>query len=176
MNIGIFIGRMQPLHIWHQFIIQTSLTENDYTFIFLWGNNRIDANNPYSFKQRKTFIQKIFSKTQNYNISEVLDRPSDTIWVQNISQHLNNQCTTPDNILTFYWGDLESDSAFQAIQKNRDIFKNINKKIYFKEISRKNIPISSTLVRQALKNKNSSLLEQMLDKRILFDILPHIKN
>lgn len=178
MKIWVFIGRMQPLHLWHQKIINESITTNDFTLIILWSSWIIDEYNPFSDLERKSFIENIFIENyKKYKIVSLEDYNSDELWVKNIENIIKINIKEYIENLTFYWWDLENDYAIKVIKhyKNELNFNKIN----LKEISRKSIHIihkwrrvyiSSTLVRQSLFNRDLELLEKLLDDRV-FTIL-----
>ncbi|MDP2090624.1 MAG: adenylyltransferase/cytidyltransferase family protein [Candidatus Gracilibacteria bacterium] len=178
MKIGIFIGRMQPLHLGHQKIITESISNNDFTFIMLGSSGIINEYNPFSDLERKNFIENIFKEYRNkYKIINLQDSDSDEKWVKNIENIIKNNIENEIKNLTFYGGDFKNDYAIKVLKEYEDIlnFDDIN----FREISRNSIftihkgekvYISSTLVRQSLLNKDLDLLEKLLDVRV-FELL-----
>lgn len=174
MKIWIFIGRMQPLHLWHQKIITESISNNDFTFIMLWSSWIINEYNPFTDDERKNFIENIFYNYKNkYEIINLADSESDEKWVKNIEKIVKNNINIKEEHVTFYGWDFENDYAIKVIKQYEDIldFSNID----YKEISRKNIYaiykwekiyISSTLVRESLIKKDIEILEKLLDERV----------
>lgn len=61
MNIGVFIGRFQPLHVGHLSII-SHMQKNYQQVIILVGsaNQRASIKNPFSFEQRKQWLETGF--------------------------------------------------------------------------------------------------------------------
>lgn len=156
-KIWIFIWRLNPPHIWHIKVIKTSLKENDKTIIFLWSSNIKDDKNPFSYEERKFFLQKIF-KNKNLIIDYLEDYPSDEIWCKKLWEKIKNHISNREYKTTFFGWDFKNDSAIIAIKNNLKYlwFENID----FFEVYRKNIllpnweEISSTNLRKYLTEKN----------------------
>ncbi len=198
---------MQPLHLWHQKIIEKSLDDNDLTFIILWSSwMKNDNRNPFTDEQRLMFL-KIFLKKKTRNKVLLLeDNDSETTWVSNLDNLIQEtwkeyleatlrrllwwKKINTDEIeiwnqdfkhkveeLTFYCWDIENDYAIQTIQQHKSLLE--YKTIKYTEINREvlvinheweDIFISSTRVREEIKNKNYGLLEKLIDRKILAEI------
>ncbi len=173
MKLWIFIGRMQPIHLWHQKIINKSLEENNMTFIIFWSSWIRNKENIFSDKQREKFLQILYQKEIqenkiSYNFLE--DTKSDKSWVRNIFQRVIPSlklCWKAD-IITFYWWDFKNDYAIRIIKQYQNMYN--NKNIQFKEFSREELDISSTQVRDALEKWKNNLLQKMLDKKVFLAI------
>lgn len=62
MNVGIFVGRFQPLHIGHLSIISHMQKKYDHVIIMVGSaNQRKSFKNPFSFELRKQWIEHNFS-------------------------------------------------------------------------------------------------------------------
>ena len=154
-KIWIFIWRLNPPHIWHIKVIKTSLKDNDKTIIFLWSSNITDKKNPFSYEDRKNFLEKIF-KNKSLIIDFIEDFPSDEIWCKKLWKKIKKYLKNREVKITFYWWDFKNDSAIIAIKYNLKHlwFENID----FFEVYRKNIllptweEISSTNLRNHLEN------------------------
>ena len=59
MTLGLFIGRLNPPHIWHIQIIKRALKENKKVLLLLWTPFETDEKNPLNFYSRKNLLQKI---------------------------------------------------------------------------------------------------------------------
>ena len=64
-NNGLIVGRFEPLHIGHQHLINTALSNCDRVLIFITTNTKKDKNNPFSFSYRKYLINKVFKNEIN---------------------------------------------------------------------------------------------------------------
>lgn len=154
-KIWIFIWRLNPPHIWHIKVIKTSLKSNNKTIIFLWSKDIIDNKNPFSYEDRKLFIENIF-KNKNLIIDFINDYPTDEEWIKKIWEKIKKYSINNENKITFFGWDFENDSAIIAIKNNLKYlwYENID----FFEVYRKNIllstweEISGTNLRQHLEN------------------------
>ena len=170
-KIWIFIWRLNPPHIWHIKVIKTSLKKNDKTIIFLWSKNLINDKNPFSYEQRKFFIEKIF-KDKNLIIDYLEDYPTDEEWTKKLWEKIKKYTKNREDEITFFGWDFENDSAIIAIKNNLKLlyFENID----FFEVYRKNIllpnweEISSTNLRKYLTEKKYSKAKEL--------IFPWLKN
>ena len=93
-NFGIFIGRFQPLHIGHEFVIRQALESVDRLIILVGSANVArDARNPFTFDERVHMIRSAFA----YEMAEgrLIIQPledhlySDTAWVAEVQRRVN---------------------------------------------------------------------------------------
>lgn len=179
MKIWVFIWRMQPIHIWHQKIIEKSMIENDFTFIILGSSELVDANNPFTNKERVSFIKSIFIEKWSYMTLLLRDNKSDKKWIMDLDSIIYNSLKKiiknwEIKKLTFYWGDLKNDYAIRVVKDYEKLLR--VKNIIYKEIDRKEFKfshnwtefyISSTKVREELKKSNFVILKKMLTKSVI---------
>ena len=182
MNLGLFIGRLNPPHIGHISIINKALKENDEVLILLWTPLEKNKKDPLDFNIRKKLLEIIFVKDDNLKIIELLDNKSDLIWIKNISKIIDENYKIKESIksqnnINFYWGDFKNDSAYIAFEEyNNELTKyNINyiessRNNSFIEYEWKKYNISATNLREALKNKDYKLAKTFCDIKI-FDLI-----
>ena len=61
MNVGIYIGRFQPLHIGHITIMAYMQKKYDHIIVLVGSaNQRASIKNPFSFEQRKQWLEQSF--------------------------------------------------------------------------------------------------------------------
>jgi len=175
MTLGLFIGRLNPPHIWHIGIIKRALKENDKVLVLLWVPLINNENNPFDFEFRKELLLSLFNKNK-LNILELKDDKSDLIWIKNIKNILENYFNWIKNI-RFYGWDFENDSAYKVIKEFEKEFENYNikyilesRKNSFINYNWKNYKISATNLRKALKDWNIILSKKLCDEKI-FDLL-----
>lgn len=165
-KVWIFIGRMQPVHLWHIKIIETLLYENDISIVFLWSINIIDCKNPYTYKNREKMIQSLFLD-KNLIIDWIEDVDDDKLWVNILFEKIYKITNSKQIQLTFYCWDIKNDFAIKVIKEY-----SINK-IKIIEISRKNscinynwkkILLSSTNLRRAILEWDKELINMMTKK------------
>jgi len=169
-NIWIFIGRLNPPHLWHINVIEKALQENDHTMLFLWSINVYNKENPFSFEQRKEMLKLYFD---NKIIIEGLeDFKSDLIWINNLKNKISKYFDLKNVSLNIYWGELEKDYAIRVIKEFKNIFYG---NLKFIEVWRKNLSInykgdkyliSSTKIREALSYNKYGIVKEMMNRKI----------
>lgn len=84
--IGLVIGRFQPFHNGHKYLIQKALEEVDKVIINIGSANAVDENNPYNFEQRKKMVEEFIKKEglagKVLKIVPTNDIPDDDEWVR----------------------------------------------------------------------------------------------
>lgn len=176
MTLGLYIGRLNPPHIWHIGIIEKALKENQKTIILLWSHTFQDEKNPLNFEQRKNILKKKFWNNKKLIILELIDDESDLVWIYAIYKYLYEKWDNIKNI-NFYVGDMQNDSAYLVLKENEKILSDYNinyiniyrEKSYIKYKWEK-YDISATNLRKALRDKNYDLATMFCDKEIFEEI------
>ena len=166
-KIWIFIGRMNPPHLWHLNTIKKSIEENDKTIVFLWSANIKDSRNPYSFKEREKLLDNIYVneiKSWKLIINLLNDQPSDKKWVNNLYSNITNLLKNNNSDFNIYCWDKKNDYAIKAIEENINELNFKNIKII--EISRKNIDISSTTIRELIDKGKFEKIKNLVDNNV----------
>lgn len=176
MNLGLFIWRFNPPHIWHTGIIKRALKENDRVLVLLWTSLIPDNNNPFDFDFRENLLLKVFSKDR-LDILELLDNESDLIWSVNIKQIIDRNYKNVKQI-NFYGWDFENDSAYKTIKDYEKEFESYifnyileSRKNSFVEYNWEKYRVSATNLRKALKDWNLGLVEKLCDKEIFYSLI-----
>jgi len=179
-KIWIFIGRLNPPHLWHISVIEKALQENDYTMLFLWSINICNDKNPFSFEQRKEMLKLYFD--DKIIIEGLDDFSSDLTWINNLKNKISKHFDIKNIFLNIYGGELEQDYAIKVIKQFENEFCcDLN----FIEIWRKTLSInykwekyfiSSTKIREALKYDNYDLVKEMMNKKIFNFLFKIVKN
>lgn len=171
MKLWIFIGRMQPLHLWHQSIIEKSLEENDLTFIILWSKWIQDTDrNTFSDAERELFLKTFLKKKTRNKVLFLEDNKSEENWVRalailiqktwdeyvkaTLSRLLWWKNINADDIdiwtqnfrntleqVKFYCWDKEKDYAINIIKKYESLLNYEN--IVYTELNRKDLVIDN---------------------------------
>ena len=87
-NIGIYIGRFQPLHYGHISIINEGLKKEDFMIIIIGSKNKKNDRNPFSYDIRKNFITEYFGD-KNYFVEGLDDYDDDYMWIKNLEEIIN---------------------------------------------------------------------------------------
>jgi nicotinamide-nucleotide adenylyltransferase len=84
--MGLVIGRFQPFHLGHKYLIEEALKVCDKIIIGIGSSNVSDKSNPYSFEQRERFLREFVNneKLDNkvLNIVPIVDDPDDNVWFE----------------------------------------------------------------------------------------------
>lgn len=83
---GLVIGRFQPFHLGHQYLIEKALFHAEKIIIGIGSSNIKDENNPYTIALREEFIKK-FLEQENLTdkverIVYIPDIPDDDEWYE----------------------------------------------------------------------------------------------
>jgi nicotinamide-nucleotide adenylyltransferase len=83
-KIGIVVGRFQPFHLGHKYLIERALEICENIIIGIGSSNISDAKNPYSYLKRKRFVQEFINdegiSPRVVKIVAVSDYPDDSVW------------------------------------------------------------------------------------------------
>jgi len=175
-KIWLFIGRMNPPHKWHIWVIQKALLENDVVLVLLWSSGIIDESNPLSFEQRKHLLQKFFWENKNLKINIVKDTKTDKQWVENISENIKKYFWE-DIFLNIYGWDFQNDSAIIAMKQFENIlwenihYISVNRFLETLEYSWEKFHISATNLRNALRNWDREFVEKFCNEELVEEII-----
>ena len=172
MNIWILIWRLNPPHLWHMKILDYSLKNDDKTILFLWSSNKQDKNNPFNYKKRKALIKKLYNNSFII-IKPLEDKKEDLDWIKSINNKLLNLGVKNKDNIIFYWWDFKNDYAIKVIKQYEKKFifwgisyKEISRNKYFINYKTNKLLLSSTLVRQAIKNNDYDLIKKLVSQKI----------
>lgn len=83
-GVGVIIGRFQPFHLGHAWLIKKSLDKFDKIIILIGSSNIHDKDNLWSFDVRKKmleiFIEKNDFKNRILKVEDIIDVPDDDKW------------------------------------------------------------------------------------------------
>lgn len=83
---GVLIGRFQPFHFGHAWLIEKSLEKFERIIILIGSSNIKDLNNPWNFDTRKKMVEKFLKESGLHDrvikIESVIDVPSDDKWLE----------------------------------------------------------------------------------------------
>jgi len=87
-NIGLVIGRFQPFHLGHKYLIEETLIHCEKIVIGIGSANKKSKKNPWSASKRRKILQE-FIKQKGYEsrvfkIINLNDNPDDDVWFQNL--------------------------------------------------------------------------------------------
>lgn len=91
---GVFIGRFQPLHIGHEYVIREALSQVDRLIVLVGSANVArDPRNPFTFDERAHMLRSAFAYEQSQGrlMIEPLDDHlySDTAWTAEVQRRVH---------------------------------------------------------------------------------------
>lgn len=85
---GIVIGRFQPFHKGHKYLIEKALEYCDRIFIMVAAADLVDKDNPYSSKKREMIVKKFVEEeglgNRVIDVFSLNNHPDDKIWLENL--------------------------------------------------------------------------------------------
>lgn len=85
-KVGLVIGRFQPFHNGHLYLLQEALTIADKIVIGIGSSNVSNSDNPWSFEERKRVVEEVLKKEKLEDkvirIVDIPDVPEDSEWLR----------------------------------------------------------------------------------------------
>lgn len=127
-NIGVYIGRFQPLHIGHLNIIKKGITDEDLFIIIIGSIDKINENNPFSFEMRKDFIEGSLTPQEREKIkifglrdSTQNDIDTDKLWwYKQVKQIIDSVKIQDHNYIVSLYGSDKDIPTTEYLQKLND--------------------------------------------------------
>ena len=182
MRIGVYVGSFDPFHKGHEGIVNHLLSKDYVDKIIIiptldYWDKKINS----SLKDRINMVKLI--ENDKIEVNTELNTYELTYEILEELRHIYNDLYLiigADSLIDFdKWDEINTilkNNILVIPRNNIDMYKYINK---FKEKDKfivvndwKNIEISSTMIRNKLKNKDFNDLDKNLDKRVL----EYIKN
>lgn len=89
-KVGIVIGRFQPFHLGHKYLIEKALTYVDKIYIGIGSSQIFDEKNPYNAEKRHEFLKRFIKEEKIENkvldILKIDDFPDDDIWFERLQK------------------------------------------------------------------------------------------
>lgn len=87
-KVGIVIGRFQPFHKGHKYLIEKALENVEKLYIGIGGANLDDSDNPYNSEKRKKFLREFIKeeglKDKIIAVLPLNNHPDDSIWLKRL--------------------------------------------------------------------------------------------
>lgn len=112
-TLGVFIGRMQPVHKAHLYTINYSLQNNNKTLVLLGSCDQFPTiKNPFTFEDRKEMILQTLSEEDKQRIYflPLRDYPNDNIWAKSVQEAVTTLSDEKTQV-TLY-GHLKDNSSY----------------------------------------------------------------
>lgn len=182
-KIGVFLSRMQPLHLGHIGMINKALSENDKVIILIGSTNKENTiRNPLGLNLRREILKETLEQEYGENHEEILilkelpdwstetDVESNLEWGRYL--YYNIVSLSGQKNFTMYFSDEP------AIIENWFQDEKIRKRITLKTFERKNMfeDVSSTKIRNAFLNNDRAYIEKSVPEAVLkrFDEIKNI--
>ena len=92
---GVVIGRFQPFHYGHAWLINKALTEFEDVVILIGSTNVEDENNPWSYKSRKKMLEEFIRRNKIekkvLKLDKIEDVPDDNKWLEVALQKIKTE-------------------------------------------------------------------------------------
>ena len=156
-KLGVVVGRFQPLHKGHEKIINYALKKCKRVAVFIGSAQEENTErNPFSYEVRKHMLRMIYgNRIEIYPLYD-LGVGENTKWGDYLLKTITNTCGRPDAMV--YGNDGVRSNWFKP-EDIADI-----KQIIMK---REKLPISATMVRDAIMLDNQDDLRKMVNPKIL---------
>lgn len=183
MKIGVFLSRMQPLHIGHLGMINKALSENDKVIILIGSKNKEGTiRNPIGIDLRKEILIDALKESMKEEerkriiIKELPDWSTETDIASNLEWgrylYYNVVSISCQKNFSMYFSD-ESEIIENWFQD-----KLIRKRINLKIFERNNMfnSVSSTKIRNAFLNDDKEYINKSVPNAVIkrFDIIKNI--
>lgn len=175
---AVMVGRLNPPHIGHIRVINKALAESEVLVMFLGSANVVNDKNPFTYEERKSFLEENFSDeiaSGKLIVSYLDDVGNDALWTQNLWNKVKNLVPDFDGTLNFYGWDFAEDRAITAVREN-EVELNAQKVVYT-QVSREHFTlpdgqdISATNLRKALQNADDEMARKFLLPKIADAVL-----
>lgn len=94
-STGVIIGRFQPLHLGHVWLIEKTLDKFPQLIIYIGSSNIKDKDNPWDYKTRKkmltAFTNLLQVKESVIKIDKIEDVPNDDDWLKIALKKIGDQ-------------------------------------------------------------------------------------
>lgn len=163
-DVGIVIGRFQPFHKGHEYLIKEAVKENDYVIVLIGSAKKArDIKNPWTVEERAIMLNNIalyndIRETQ-IRYAGIEDFYDDDKWLKQVQAKIRPYVTKEDNV-TLY-GYKKDDSSYYL-----ELFPSWK----FKETYNEKYDIDATTVREYLFH------DTLIDDILPVGVLRYIKN
>lgn len=155
-KVGVFIGRMCPIHKGHMKIIQQMIDDNGIdNCLALLGSaaSHLKLRVMFNYADRRRWVKRLFPDLRIMGIPDFPD--SDVVWMGMVDDAVNAVFPNATNI-TFYGGSTEDVEFFYEAGKQVKI------------IDRNQLKVSASMIRLLLLQDES--IEKWVDNRIRSEV------
>ena len=161
-KVGVILGRMQPFHNGHIWLIEQALCECDEVYVFVGSADKLNERNPYPIEDRINFVNNYFNVINSLvRIIPLNDLTNEDDVNVNWGNYLYIEITKnikQDNF-TLYTSENEN---FMKSWFSEDILDKINI-----EYKHRSFGISATSIRLAIAEKDFDFVSKYVPKNVL---------
>ncbi|MCI8518885.1 MAG: adenylyltransferase/cytidyltransferase family protein [Clostridia bacterium] len=183
-RVGVFLSRMQPLHVGHLGMIDKALSENDKVIILIGSSNKNNIiRNPIGIDLRKEIFEEVIENRYKDKISNITyrelpdwtteeDTQANLEWGRYLYYNVVSIALKKD--FTMYFSD--EPEIIEAWFQDDKIRKRINIKTYKR--SEMFEDVSSTKIRNAFLNNDKEYIERSVPEEVFkrYDLIRSIIN
>lgn len=183
-KVGVFLSRMQPLHLGHLGMIDKALSENDKVIIIIGSSNKSKTiRNPINIELRRKILEEVLENRYSKERKDIIvqdlpDWTSEDDTEENLEWgrylYYNIVAGGLEKEFTMYFSD--EPEIIENWFEDKEIRKRINIKTYKREEMFE--AISSTKIRNAILNNDKTYIERSVPKEVYkkFDEIKDIIN
>jgi nicotinamide-nucleotide adenylyltransferase len=87
-KVGLILGRFQPFHKGHLYLIKKALKQADKVVIAVGSSNKYDHDNPLTYRTRLKILKKVIAEEgleeKIITIIPLADNPNDDLWLKQL--------------------------------------------------------------------------------------------
>ena len=162
---GIILGRFQPFHGGHEYIVSQVLKKDYEPIIFIGSVNKLNEKNPLTFEQRKKLIKLIFPDIKH--IYPLEDKKDWDQWWYNLEKKLKTISNNKNDIIFITHKKTQDKCKFTF--KDKEYFDNYQVIFELEGYKTKNIPvykINNKVIHATDIRKNKDYAKKVLRKQI----------
>ena len=163
-KLGMYLGRFQPFHNGHKYIVEWMLEECERIVIVIGSSDKKGTvQNPFPAWERASMIKSVYPDS-NIDVICLPDRPSissDESWGEYVMENLHNYGFYPD-------------AVYQGLETERTSWWKSYPDLAVENISRLDFPISATLIRAAIVEKREDFIKEHCPYAVAAHILTSI--
>lgn len=153
---GVILGRFNPLHKGHVHLIQEALKRCQNVLVFIGSSQESrTSRNPFSYEERKAMLEKVFGKAIAIEPLPDLGIGDVHAWGDHIISEAIRLGYKPD---AFVLGEENKNTKWFTAE--------VLKSIDLVEISRQEIPYSSTMLREVIYKGDKEAFRQIVPKEL----------
>lgn len=152
----LILGRFQPLHIGHQYLINTALSISDSVLVLIGSSQEESTNrNPFSYSLRKEMLLRVYGDRIKIAPLKDLGLGDVTGWGDYLLSEARK--IAPD-LDCFLFGEEK--------KCERWFSKEVKEKITFYKVTRDKIKVNATKLRELLRDGNIEKIKTMMDSKL----------